>query len=306
MTSMTSTLRAHWPEYLIEAAGLGAFMISACAFGVLIFHPGSPAHRAFESDFARRVVMGLAMGATAVAIIYSPWGQRSGAHINPSTTLAFLRLGKIERADAAFYVAAQFVGAVAGVAVSWALLGEKLAHPSANFVATVPGPAGALVAFGAEATISFLLMWVVLHVSSSRFQRFTGLCAGVLVTLYIAFEAPISGMSMNPARSFGSAVFASAAFTPLWIYFLAPPLGMLLAAALVPARARRGCAKLDHPADRPCIFCGQGRPGTTHRRDRSGARRRVPARATGTGPLFTLGSARSHAAAQLRAADHTR
>ncbi len=256
---MTSALRAHWPEYLIEAAGLGAFMISACGFGVLLFHPDSPAYAALGDDFSRRVVMGAAMGATAVAIIYSPWGQRSGAHINPATTLAFLRLGKVTRADAVFYMAAQFVGAVAGVAVSWAFLGSRLAHPSANFVATVPGPAGALAAFGAEVAISFLLMAVVLAVSSSRFQRLTGVCAGVLVALYITFEAPISGMSMNPARSLGSAVFAAGTFAPLWIYFLGPPLGMQLAAALVPARARRGCAKLDHPPDQPCIFCGQGR-----------------------------------------------
>jgi len=257
---VTSALRAHWPECLIEAAGLGAFMLSACGFGVLLFHPDSPACSALGSDLARRVVMGAAMGATAVAIIYSPWGQRSGAHINPSTTLAFLRLGKVRRADAVFYIAAQFVGAVAGVAVSWAVLGGRLAHPSTNFVATVPGPAGALVAFVAEVAISFLLMTVVLSVSSSRFQRLTGLCAGILVALYITLEAPVSGMSMNPARSLGSAVFADGAFTPLWIYFLGPPLGMQLAAALVPAGARHGCAKLDHPPDRPCIFCGQGGP----------------------------------------------
>ncbi len=257
---MNATLRAHWPEYLIEAAGLAAFMISACGFGVLLFHPASPAYPALGNDLARRAVMGVAMGATAVAIIYSPWGQRSGAHINPSTTLAFLRLGKVTFADAVFYVAAQFVGAVAGVAISWALLGSRLAHPSSNFVATVPGSAGVLVAFGAEVAISFLLMLVVLSVSSSRFQRLTGLCAGILVALYITLEAPVSGMSMNPARSLGSAVFADGAFTPLWIYFLGPPLGMQLAAALVPAGARRGCAKLDHPRSRPCIFCGQGRP----------------------------------------------
>lgn len=256
---MTSALRAHWPEYLIEAAGLATFMVSACAFGVLLFHPDSAAYALLGTDFTRRVVMGLAMGATAVAIIYSPWGQRSGAHINPATTLAFLRLGKVTRTDATAYVAAQFAGAVAGVAVSWALLGRRLADPSANFVATVPGPAGALVAMAAEAAISFALMSIVLWVSSSRVQRLTGVCAGVLVALYIAFEAPISGMSMNPARSFGSAVFAAGAFTPLWIYFVGPPLGMQLAVALVPARARRGCAKLDHPSDRPCIFCGQGR-----------------------------------------------
>jgi aquaporin Z len=253
-----SALRAHWPEYLIEAAGLAAFMISACGFGVAIFHPDSAAYAALETDLARRAVMGVAMGATAIGIIYSPWGRRSGAHINPSTTLAFLRLGKIAPLDAAFYVAAQFAGAVAGVTLSWALLGRRLAHPSTRFVATIPGPMGPLLAFAAELAISFLLMSVVLAVSSSRFQRLTGLCAGLLVALYITFEAPLSGMSMNPARSLGSAAFAGTLGT-LWIYFLAPLAGMQLAVALMPARAKRGCAKLDHPPDRPCIFCGQDR-----------------------------------------------
>jgi aquaporin Z len=232
-------------------------MMSACAFGVLFFHPESPVFAALGSDLARRAVMGVAMGATSIAIIYSPWGRRSGAHINPSTTLAFLRLGKVARVDATFYVAAQFSGGIAGVAVSWALLGDRLAHRSIRFVATLPGPRGALVAFAAEVAISFVLMSTVLAVSSSRFQRLTGACASALVALYITFENPLSGMSMNPARSLASAVFAGT-LAPLWIYFLAPLAGMQLAATLMPAGARRGCAKLDHPSDRPCIFCGQG------------------------------------------------
>lgn len=74
---MQNALRNHWPEYLIEAWCLGMFMMSACFFGVLLFHPASPAARfAFE---IRNVVMGLAMGTTAIGIIRSPWGQRSGS-----------------------------------------------------------------------------------------------------------------------------------------------------------------------------------------------------------------------------------
>jgi aquaporin Z len=250
-------LHAHWPEYLVEVAGLAALMLSACGFGVLIFHPGSPVHAALGTGLARRAVMGLAMGATSAAIVYSPWGRRSGAHLNPSTTLAFLSMGKIARADAAWFVAAQVMGGVAGVALAWALLGDALAHPRIRFVATVPGPAGAAVALGAEVLISFVLMTTVLAVSSSRFRRLTGACASVLVALYITFESPLSGMSMNPARSLGSAVFAGA-LAPLWVYFIAPVAGMQLAARLAPEFARRGCAKLDHPLDRPCIHCGQG------------------------------------------------
>ena len=92
---MTDALRHHWPEYLIEAACLGLFMISAFTFGALLEHPASPVHQAIADSLARRFLMGLAMGGTAAGIIYSPWGKQSGAHFNPSVTLTFLWLGKV-------------------------------------------------------------------------------------------------------------------------------------------------------------------------------------------------------------------
>jgi aquaporin Z len=197
------------------------------------------------------------MGATAVAIVLSPWGQRSGAHFNPAVTLTYWGLGKIDSADAAFYVAAQFAGATAGVSAAWLILGSALASPTVNFVATLPGPAGRLAAFAAEAAISFALMLAILVVSNDRrVSRYTPAVAGTLVALYITFEAPISGMSMNPARSFGPA-FVAAGWRDLWIYLVAPPLGMLAAAAIyvrVGGLGRIACAKLHHHNSRRCIF----------------------------------------------------
>ncbi len=136
---MIDALKQHWPEYLIEAACLGIFMISACTFGVLFEYPSSPVH--------------------------------------PNHSVA--------------------------------------------------------VAFVAETIITFIQMAVVLNVSNRvNISRYTGLFAGALVATYISIEAPFSGMSMNPARSFGSAAVAQTcqAWRILWIYFIAPPLGMLLAA----------------------------------------------------------------------------
>src|SRR5262249_9763930 len=108
-----------------------------------------------------------------------------------------------------------------------------------------------------EATISFLMMLTVLVVSNTpRLSRLTGLCAGLLVWTYITVEAPLSGMSMNPARTFGSALLAHD-FVGLWIYFTAPPLGMLVAAELYRHRfgaQRIACAKLHHPHTGHCIF----------------------------------------------------
>ena len=94
--SAQRALARHWPEYLMEAAGLGLFMLSACLFTVLLEHPGSAAHQALPDPLLRRALIGVAMGLTAVAIIYSPFGKRSGAHLNPSVTFTFWRLGKIE------------------------------------------------------------------------------------------------------------------------------------------------------------------------------------------------------------------
>jgi aquaporin Z len=242
----------------MEAAGLGIFMVSACVFGSLLGHPGSPLHRAIASPLLGRVLMGLAMGATAIAIIYSPWGKQSGAHLNPAMTLTFLRLGKVDPRDAVFYIVFQLLGGIAGVAAAGWMLGGALSHPSVNYVCTLPGASGTGVAFAVEALISFILASVVLWATTRpRLGRFTGVFAGALVAISIAVAAPYSGMSMNPARSLGSAVPAQV-YTALWIYFLAPPLGMQAAAAL---RLRRqggspsGCAKLHHQNSRRCIFC---------------------------------------------------
>src|SRR5437867_13332938 len=126
----------------MEAAELGLFMVSACLFTILLYHPASPAVRAIPPEFMRRVLMGLAMGLTAIGIIYSPWGQQSGAHMNPAFTLTFLRLGKIKSWDALFYIAGQTVGGVCGVWFAKLLLGGVIALPSVTCVATAPGPAG--------------------------------------------------------------------------------------------------------------------------------------------------------------------
>jgi aquaporin Z len=232
-------------------------MVSAAAVATLLQHPASPLAAWRADSLVRRLPMGLAMGLTAIALIYSPAGARSGAHMNPAVTLTFLRLGKISRIDAAGYIAAQFVGGAAGIVLAAWGLGGLPSHPAVNYVATVPGTSGSGVAFVAELLISFVMMSLVLGMSNSaRLARFTGLGAGALVAAYIVFEAPFSGMSMNPARTLGSNVLGSVAST-LWIYFTAPPAGMLLAGEWYLRRhgaSRIRCAKLHHPSNRHCIF----------------------------------------------------
>ncbi len=254
---MLNALRQHWPEYLMEAAELGIFMVSACTFGVLLEYPGSPVHEALPDQVLRRVLMGMAMGLTAIGIIYSPLGKRSGAHFNPAVTLTFWRLGKVHGADAFFYAISQFIGAVIGVMLSAVILQSALMHSSVNYVATLPGNNGIAVAFVAEVIIAFIQMTMVLNVSNRmNMARYTGLFAGALVAAYISVEAPLSGMSLNPARTFGSA-YSARIWNALWIYFTAPPLGMLLAAELfLRLKGARGvlCAKLHHHNHERCIF----------------------------------------------------
>ena len=241
----------------MEAAGLGTFMVSACLFGVLLEHPASPVRQAIDDAFTRRALGGLAMGFTLIGIVFSPIGKRSGAHMNPAFTLAFLWLEKIRGWDTFFYVAAQFAGGTLGVMAAYLALGGALGDSHVNYVVTTPGPAGAPVAFIAETIISSVMMLVVLYVSNNkRLNRFTGIFAGTLVAAYITLEAPLSGMSMNPARTFGSALAAD--FWPaVWIYFSAPLLGMFLAAFIYTrlhgARAVY-CAKFHHENHYRCIF----------------------------------------------------
>lgn len=254
---MSKALKTHWPEYVMEALELGLFMIAACSFTVLLFHPASPIAQSITAEPLRRMLMGIAMGSTAIAIVFSPFGKRSGAHFNPAVTLTFLRLGKVEPWDAVFYIVSQFIGAVAGVLIAAVFFGRLVADHSVNYAATVPGPTGPLLAFIAELGITFILMSVILTVSNTKkLSRWTGIFAGALVATYISIESPISGMSMNPARTFGSAAVGSI-WTSLWIYFTAPPVGMLLAAETYKRLKKNytiACAKLHHHNNERCIF----------------------------------------------------
>lgn len=258
--TLPEAARTHWPEYLSEAAGLGIFMVSACLFTALLEHPGSLANSLIPSTFVRRLLMGLAMGLTALGIVTSSLGQRSGAHLNPAMTLNFYLLGKIRGSDATLYAAAQFAGGALGVAVAEFLIGSPLRHTKVRYAVTLPGVYGDGVAFLAEFAISFLLMLAVLITSNSRrLTKLTPYFAATLVATWITFEAPLSGMSMNPARTAASAIGAGI-WTSWWIYATAPVLGMVTAGFLYQSRRSVFCAKLHHHNDKRCIFrCNYGK-----------------------------------------------
>jgi aquaporin Z len=169
------SLRNHWPEYLIEGWALGTFMIAAGVTATLLGAPSYPLARTLPDPLLRNIMGGIAMGITAIALIHSPWGKRSGAHMNPAVTLTFLRLGKVHGWDALFFVVAQVAGGTLGVLAVAALFGHAFTDPPVSYAATRPGPAGTGVAFVAELAISCGLMLTVLLLSASvRLSRFTG------------------------------------------------------------------------------------------------------------------------------------
>ena len=241
----------------MEAGELGLYMFVACAFATLLQHPASPARHFITSSLARRALYGLGIGSTVIGIIMTPWGQQSGGHFNPAITFTFYRLGKVKLWDALFYAAAQFSGATCGVAIAAYVLRGALAHNAIRYAMTVPGVYGKAGAFIGELTISFVLMTTILFVTNAtKLAGYTPYFVGALYAIYIAFETPLSGMSMNPARTFGSA-FRASYWYGIWIYFMAPTLGMFCAAELF-LRVRGGvspyCAKLHHANNKRCIF----------------------------------------------------
>lgn len=257
---MYSSLFTHWPEYLMEASQLFLYMISAGIFTTLVQSPASSIYEWIPSPLLRRAVIGVALGLTSIVLVYSPWGRQSGGHFNPAVTITYWRLGKVKTSDALFYVAAQIGGGTAGVAILSLLVGDLFRLPPVNYVITQPGSGGLWLAFAAELILSFLLMSTILFATNRlSIARFTGLFTGALVTLFITFEQPISGMSLNPARTFASALPAES-WRGWWIYVVGPVIGMLLAIDVGQRLFHwpmNACAKLYHDDEKRCIFCGR-------------------------------------------------
>jgi aquaporin Z len=247
----------HWRLYVYEGAELAIFMISACCFSVWLFDPAYPSLHLLLGSASLRLLMGMAMGATAILIIHSPMGKRSGAHFNPAITMTYFLLGKIAAWDAVFYVIFQFLGGAFGVASSAIVLGPRIADPSVDYAVTVPGVYGTTAAYFAELFMAALLMAVVLWFSNRpALAGYTSSLVGILIMFYILVFAPVSGFSINPARTTGSAIFAHV-WTAVWIYFIAPLLGMMIAAQIYVRLYGKGsilCAKLHPDPSYPCHF----------------------------------------------------
>lgn len=234
-THLLRALRRNWRHYLVEAAGIMAFLTVASLATVVFHHPDSAVARAVgPQEWKQRVGVGAALGLLITAMANSPWGKRSGAHFNPAVTLGFWQLGYIAAADALWYMLAHFAGALlAGAGLFW-LLQPWFGHPAVHYNTTTPidAPHGWALALGAEIVISAILMLVLLWaLHSPRRKPWAGALAGFSLALFVVVEGPVSGMSLNPARTLGTAAAAGIG-THLWLYFLGPFGAMWATAAL--------------------------------------------------------------------------
>ncbi|HEY7358149.1 MAG TPA: aquaporin, partial [Ktedonobacterales bacterium] len=174
------------------------------------------------------VGVSLVFGLVIAAMIYAN-GHISGAHFNPAVTLGFVLARHFPARRLAGYWLAQFAGAIAAAAALRLLLGES-AHLGANIPA---GSGGAWQAFGLESILTFFLMFVIMAVATDTraVGQAAALAIGATVALEALFAGPISGASMNPARSLGPAL-VSVTWQAQWVYLTAPLLGAALAALL--------------------------------------------------------------------------
>jgi aquaporin Z len=201
-------------QYIAEALGTFALVFAGCgAIVVDGLYGGQIGH----------VGVSLVFGLVVMSVIYAV-GNISGAHINPAVTLGFYFSGRMEKRLVPAYLVSQLLGGILAAAVLWLLFP---AHETLG--ATLPA-SDAWRVFLLEVLLSFFLMFVILNVSTGHKEQ--GIMAGVAIGGTVALEAlfagPVSGASMNPARSFGPALL-SGQLESVWIYLTAPVLGMLLA-----------------------------------------------------------------------------
>ena len=165
----------------------------------------------------------LAFGLVIMAMIYS-YGNVSGAHFNPAVTIAFLLSKKIGIKDTFLYIASQILGALFGASL------VKLFFSDSLLLAVTNPSISGFGAFAFETIITFILMSVILNVSTGHLEKgiMAGIAIGGTVALAALFGGPISGASMNPARSIGPAII-SGDIENLWVYITAPVLGASLA-----------------------------------------------------------------------------
>jgi aquaporin Z len=214
--------------YIYLSECIGTALLIGVGLSVVIFDNGngSPVLAWIPDAATRRALTGFLFGTTGCLITLSPVGRISGAHINPTVTIAFWLRRRMSARHALGYVLAQSAGAVIGALplLLWGKMGASVGYGN-----TVPIPGKLPAAFGGEVITSFLLVAGIFFFSGHRsLRRFTPFLIPPLFCVMVWAEGALSGTSTNPARSLGPAV-VSGVWTAWWLYLLAPIAGGWLA-----------------------------------------------------------------------------
>lgn len=221
-------------KYIAEC--IGTFALVFCGTGAIVIDQVS-------GGVVTHVGIAITFGLIVMAMIYS-FGEISGAHFNPAVTIAFFLSGRFSLRQVTPYITAQLVGAILASSILWAIfpgqqsLGETM--PASSVLST----------FVLEVILSFFLMLVIIQVStgSKEVGVMAGIAIGATVLLEALFAGPITGASMNPARSIAPALIAGN-FTHLWVYITAPILGASLAILGCRSTKEKSCCPT------PSAFC---------------------------------------------------
>ena len=255
-TGQNQPVHSHLAEYCCEMAG--AFFNLFVGLNIVIFDfgKGLPMEQWVPSPSARLLINGIIYAGSGALFAILPWGKLSGAHLNPSVSLAFLLRGKMHLRDFFGYVTFQVFGAIIAAAMTVWLWGKYAS--SVEDGVTQPGVGFAIwFVFLAEVVMTFLLVLLIFtFVSSERLARWTPCATWIACALMVWQGAPISGTSLNPARSFGPAL-VSGIWAYQWLYWAAPLLGATLAVLtfrIVASERNILTAKLFHAPEYRSIF----------------------------------------------------
>lgn len=217
--------------YLSEFTGTALLVLAGLSIVIFNNGDGSIIREWVPDDGWRRALTGLLFGSTGCLITLSPIGKISGAHINPTVSIAFWMKGRMSLRHTLGFILAQMTGAVAGglPLLLWGKMGASVAYGA---TIPLPGPGGIRTAFAGEVITSFgLIAGIFFFTGHRNLRRYTPFLMPPLFCIMVFAEGRISGTSTNPARSFGPAV-VSRIWTAYWIYWIAPVIGAIIAVLL--------------------------------------------------------------------------
>jgi len=225
--------------------GTALLLLIGLSSVIFMFSDSSPFVALVPSLALRRMLNGFFFGCVGATIALSPIGRISGAHVNPVVTMGFCLVGKLTRKSAIGYVIGQLCGAVIGCLplLLWGSMGRNM-----NYAVTVPGQGYStpIVILGEVVTTFCLIAYLCVFLAFRSLRPYTPFFIPVLFAIMVPLEAGISGISVNPARSFGPSVI-SGVWTGWWIYWIGPVIGGLLAIRVCNSLTKRiEVAKLYH------------------------------------------------------------